>query len=70
MGVPEFAGHRGFTYARFLAQHGYCVVNVLPAHTKRVKELDDNSPVKTDAKDAWLRQVSHSRGGCGLPGVN
>lgn len=50
----EFAGHHGFTYARFLAQRGYCVVNVLPAHTKRVKELEDNSPLKTDAKDAGV----------------
>ncbi len=48
----EFAGHHGFTFARFLADRGYQVVNVLPAHTNRSKELEDNSPLKTDAKDA------------------
>ncbi len=48
----EFAGHHGFTFARFLAAQGYPVVNVLPAHTNRSKELEDNSPLKTDAKDA------------------
>lgn len=48
----EFAGHHGFTFAHFLARQGYPVVNVLPAHTKRTKELEDNSPLKTDAKDA------------------
>lgn len=48
----EFAGHHGFTFARFLADRGYPVVNVLPAHTSRAKELEDNSPLKTDAKDA------------------
>lgn len=48
----EFAGHHGFTFARFLADHGYPVVNVLPVHTSRSKELEDNSPLKTDAKDA------------------
>lgn len=48
----EFAGHHGFTFARFLAERGYPVVNVLPAHTHRSKELEDNNPLKTDAKDA------------------
>jgi transposase len=48
----EFAGHHGFTFARFLADRGYPVVNVLAAHTSRAKELEDNNPLKTDAKDA------------------
>jgi hypothetical protein len=48
----EFAGHHGFTFARLLADRGYPVVNVLPAHTNRSKELEDNSPLKTDARDA------------------
>jgi transposase len=39
----EFAGHHGFTFARFLAERGYPVVNVLAAHTNRSKELEDNS---------------------------
>jgi transposase len=50
----EFAGHHGFTFARYLAAAGHPVVNVLPAHTKRTKEIEDNSPLKTDAKDAAL----------------
>jgi transposase len=48
----EFAGHHGFTFAHFLAQRGYVVVNVLAAHTKASKELEDNNPRKDDAKDA------------------
>lgn len=50
----EFAGHHGFTFAHFLAAQGYPLVTVLPVHTKRSKELEDNSPLKTDAKDAGL----------------
>ncbi len=50
----EFAGHHGFTYAHHLARQGYAVVNVLPAHTKRTKEVEDNSPLKSDAKDAGV----------------
>ena len=48
----EFAGHHGFTFARYLADRGYSVVSVLPAHTKRAKEIEDNSPLKSDPKDA------------------
>lgn len=48
----EFAGHHGVTFAHFLAAQGYPLVNVLPAVTKRLKEVEDNSPQKDDAKDA------------------
>jgi transposase len=48
----EFAGHHGFTFAHFLASRGYAVVSVLPFVTKRLKEVEDNSPRKDDAKDA------------------
>lgn len=48
----EFAGHHGFTFARFLAQRGYQVVNVLPSATKATKSIEDNSRNKSDAKDA------------------
>jgi transposase len=48
----EFAGHNGFTFAHFLAKRGYRVVSVLPFVTKRLKEVEDNSPRKDDAKDA------------------
>lgn len=48
----EFAGHNGFTFAHFLARRGYRVVSVLPYVTKRLKDIEDNSPQKDDAKDA------------------
>jgi transposase len=48
----EFAGNYGFTFAHFLAQLGTSVVSVLPAHTKRWKNVAHNQPLKTDAKDA------------------
>jgi transposase len=50
----EFAGHHGFTFAHDLARRGYPVVNVLASVTKKTKEIEDNSPLKTDAKDAAL----------------
>lgn len=48
----EFAGNYGFTFAHFLSQLGFPVVSVLPAHTKRWKDVAHNQPLKTDAKDA------------------
>lgn len=48
----EFAGHHGFTFAHELHRRGYQIVNVLPSVTKKLKELEDNSPRKDDAKDA------------------
>ena len=48
----EFAGHYGATFAQYLTKRGYGVVTVLPAVTKRTKELEDNSPRKDDSKDA------------------
>lgn len=50
----EFAGHHGYTFAQFLSRLGYSVVSVQPAHTKRLKEIEDNSPLKSDDKDARL----------------
>ena len=50
----EFAGHHGYTFAHFLVRKGYTVVSVLPMHTKRTKEIEDNSPNKSDDKDARL----------------
>ena len=50
----ECAGHHGVTFAHDLARRGYPVVNVLPSVTKKTKEIEDNSPLKTDAKDAAL----------------
>ena len=51
MGI-EFAGSYGFTLAHYLQQLGFPVVSVLPAHTKRQKEITHNQALKTDAKDA------------------
>ncbi len=48
----EFAGSYGFTLAHYLQQLGFPVVSVLPAHTKRQKEITHNQALKTDAKDA------------------
>jgi transposase len=48
----EFAGNYGFTFAHYLGQLGFPVVSVLPAHTKRWKEVAHHLPLKTDAKDA------------------
>lgn len=48
----EFAGIYGFTFAHYLDELGFRVVSVLPANTKRWKEVTHNQPIKTDAKDA------------------
>lgn len=48
----EPTGHYWKPLAWFLQQQGYPVVMVNPYHVKRSKELDDNSPSKTDRKDA------------------
>jgi transposase len=50
----EFAGSYGFTLAHYLHAlgAGFGVVTVLPAHTKRWKEVAHRQPLKTDAKDA------------------
>jgi transposase len=50
----EFAGRYGFTLAHYLrtTDERIQVVSVLPAHTKRWKEVTHHQPLKTDAKDA------------------
>jgi transposase len=50
----EFAGSYGFTFAHYLHAlgAGFGGVTVLPAHTKRWKEVTHRQPLKTDAKDA------------------
>jgi len=48
----EPTGHYWKTLAYFLIKRGYKVVGVNPYHTKKSKELDDNSPTKSDKKDA------------------
>ncbi len=48
----EFGGHHGATFAHDLHRRGYRIVTVLPSVTKKLKEVEDNSPRKDDAKDA------------------
>lgn len=47
----EPTGHYWINLAIFLIGCGYKVVHVNPAHVKKSKEMDDNSPSKNDRKD-------------------
>ena len=48
----EPTGHYWKTLANYLIKSGYTVVGVNPYHTKKAKELDDNSQTTNDKKDA------------------
>lgn len=48
----EPTGHYWLPLAQYLRKNGIKVVVVNPAHVKKSKELDDNSPTKNDVKDA------------------
>ena len=48
----EPTGHYWKALANYLMNAGYKVVGVNPYHTKKSKELDDNSQTKSDKKDA------------------
>lgn len=48
----EPTGHYWKPLAHYLTSQGIKVVLINPYHTKRAKELDDNSPTKNDQKDA------------------
>ena len=48
----EPTGHYWKALANYLMKEGFRVVCVNPYHTKKAKELDDNSPTKSDKKDA------------------
>lgn len=50
----ESTGHYWKTLAWFLMQNGITVVLVNPHHVKKSKELDDNTPSKSDPKDAKI----------------
>lgn len=50
----EPTGHYWKPLAWFLKETGYTLVLVNPYHVKRSKELEDNSPTKSDRKDAGL----------------
>ena len=47
----EPTGHYWFNLARYLKTQHINLALVNPYHVKRIKELDDNSPKKTDLKD-------------------
>jgi transposase len=47
----EPTGHYWYTFAQEILTQGYMVVQVNPYHVKKAKELDDNSPSKSDRKD-------------------
>lgn len=50
----ESTGHYWKPLAHFLKANGIAVVLVNAYHVKRTKETEDNSPAKTDRKDAGL----------------
>jgi transposase len=47
----ESTGSYGFPLLQFMERNGAETVQVNPKHTKRIKEIIDNSPNKTDGKD-------------------
>lgn len=47
----EPTGHYWFNLARYLEENQIKLALVNPYHVKQIKELDDNSPKKTDLKD-------------------
>jgi len=48
----EPTGHYWKPFVHYLVKKGYQVECVNPYHTKKAKELDDNSPTASDKKDA------------------
>lgn len=48
----EPTGHYWFPLAAFLKEQGITIVVVNPHHVNKTKELEDNSPTKSDYKDA------------------
>lgn len=49
----EPTGHYWKALANYLMKAEYKVIGINPFHTKKAKELDDNSPTKNDKKDAY-----------------
>lgn len=50
----EATGHYGHALQHYLITRVDAVVGINPAHTKRVKEILDGSPEKSDRKDAMI----------------
>ncbi len=47
----EPTGHYWFAFSKYVSEHQKTLVMVNPFSVKKIKELDDNSPKKTDSKD-------------------
>ena len=47
----EPTGHYWFTFEKYVREQGMKLAFVNPYHVKKSKEMDDNSPRKTDRKD-------------------
>ena len=47
----EPTGHYWFAFAKYVQDHQKTLVMVNPFSVKKIKDLDDNIPKKTDAKD-------------------
>ena len=47
----EPTGHYWFAFVKYVNDHQKRLVMVNPFSVKKIKELDDNSPKKTDSKD-------------------
>lgn len=47
----EPTGHYWYTFGQKINEEGYMLVQVNPYHVKNTKELDDNTPSKSDRKD-------------------
>lgn len=47
----EPTGHYWINFGRYLQELGVKIAMINPYHVKQTKELDDNSPTKTDSKD-------------------
>ena len=47
----EPTGHYWYTFAQMVLDEGHMLVQVNPYHVKKAKELDDNTPSKSDRKD-------------------
>ena len=65
----EPTGHYWFTLAGHLKDMGILLVTVNPYHVKQTKELDDNSPTKTDLKDPKTIAKLVIGGNYGIPYV-
>ena len=59
----EPTGHYWFNFAQYVKQSGMMLVLVNPYYVKQTKELDDNSPTKSDRKDpkTIVKLVSEGR---------